>query len=276
MVRGVWVPVSVHRAMSLSDTRWGCDSVFVGVEKGHVHPMCQPRFGFPQPSAGRAVLQGQCLWRSCGCGSAFPQQGHQALPASAHRLSQVGHPIFAQLLGTISLVLVHPLPSWIPMGRVSFIWELCSGLAGYPCVTLLLPWGQEGGPRKAQAHWAHSKWDLPQSSLFPVIGILGVPLVWVPSLGLGASSWALGMAGSTLAGPRYPQPSQPISGWCLSHKQLSGSWLITLHQVSTVYLPSSTAALTGAPFCARVMVPVCTREENALPLGNELQSEGEA
>lgn len=43
------------------------------------------------------------------------------------------------------------------MDRVSFIWELCSGLAGYPCVSLLLPWGQEGGPGEDQAHWALSK-----------------------------------------------------------------------------------------------------------------------
>lgn len=57
MVRGMWVPVSVHRGFSLSDTCWGCDSVFVGVENGHVHPMRQPRFGFPRPNAGRAVLQ---------------------------------------------------------------------------------------------------------------------------------------------------------------------------------------------------------------------------
>lgn len=61
------------------------------------------------------------------------------------------------------------------MGRVFFNWELC--LAGYSYVTLLLPWGQEGGPRKAQAHWAHSKCDLPQCSLLPVVGILGVLLV---------------------------------------------------------------------------------------------------
>lgn len=78
----------------------------------------------------------------------------------------------------------------------------------------------------------------------------------------------MGMTGSTLVGPHYPQPSQPIPGWCLGHKQLPGSWEITLHQVGTVYLPTSTAALTGATFCAHVMVPVCTREENALPLGN--------
>lgn len=58
------MPVSVHRGISMSDTCWGCDFVFVGVENGCVHPMCQPHFGFPQP-----MPEEQCC-RACAYGEA--------------------------------------------------------------------------------------------------------------------------------------------------------------------------------------------------------------
>lgn len=39
LVRGTWVPVCVHRGVSMSGTYRGCDSVCVGTECGRVHPM---------------------------------------------------------------------------------------------------------------------------------------------------------------------------------------------------------------------------------------------
>lgn len=199
------------------------------------------------------------------------------LPTSvAHKLSQAGHPVFAHLLGTISSLLGLPLPSWSPNGQGIFHLELCSGLAGYPCV-LLLPWGQEGGPGKAQSHWALSECDLPQCSLFPVMGILGIPLVWVPALGLGTSTWTLGDGGwqaAPLQAPTTPcHHSPPQAGVCAINSCPEAGKTLS-HQAGTVHLPTSPAALTGDTFSARVLVPVCTREENVLPLGNELQSGG--
>lgn len=173
--------------------------------------------------------------------------------------------------------------SWAPLTFMEFPWAgyLSSGNCAVTLqVILCLPavsLGTGGCPRKAQARWARSKCDLPQCSLQPLPshGDAWCPLS--PTLGLEASAWVLGMgvAGSTLAGPHYPQPPQPTPGWCVGHKQLPGRCQTTLHQAGTGCLPISTAALTGATFSAHVMVPVCTREENALPLGNDLQSGGE-
>lgn len=210
-----------------------------------------------------------------------------ALPSlnRATKCSQPQLPMSCPRLGTQFLptslapsvrFLGSPYLHGVPMGKVSFIWELCSGLAGYPCV-LLLPWGQEGGPGKAQSHWALSECDLPQCSLFPVMGILGVPLVWVPALGIGASTWTLGDGGRQtvpLQAPTTPSHhSPPQAGVCAINSCPEAGKTLS-HQASTVHLPTSTAALTGDTFSARVLVPVCTREENVLPLGNELQSGG--
>lgn len=212
------MPVSVHRDMSMSGTCWGCDSVCMGMENGHVHPMYQPHFGFPQPKARRAVLQGQCLLRSCGCGCAFPQQGHQTLTASAHSSPRLGTQ-FSPPPWQHQFSSWAPITSYlhgVPMGRVSFVWELCSSLAGYSCVSLLLSW--EGGPGKAQAHWALSKHSLPQFSLFSVMGAHS----GARGLCLGAGNG--GWQAVPLQAPTIPQPPQPTPGRCLCHKQLPSSW----------------------------------------------------
>lgn len=83
------MPVSVHRGVSVSGTCWGCDSVCVGMENGHVHPVCQPRFGFPSPMPGEQ-----------GCrASASGEAVHMALPFLS-RATQPQLPMSFPRLGT--------------------------------------------------------------------------------------------------------------------------------------------------------------------------------
>lgn len=91
----------------------------------------------------------------------------------------------------------------------------------------------------------------------------------------GSSSWALVAGWRKTVPPQLPgvpsRHSPRHAGVPAVNSQAAAGKALS-PQAGTARLRAGTAALAGAASTACVSVPVCTREENTFPLGNELQS----
>jgi len=111
------------------------------------------RFGLPQPSAMGLMPFGELR-----LGLQLPPTGPLNFPCLGFPANPPG--LGAQVM-PVSLALSPQcsgttFPHRVLLGEGSPLWELCGGLAACPCVPLLLPWGQEGGPGKAQGNSANT------------------------------------------------------------------------------------------------------------------------
>ena len=135
LVRGTWVPVCVHRGVSVSGTCWGCDCVCVGTERGRVHPVevSAPFWAPPaqcqgSSAAGPMPLEEQWMWLW------LPSMGPPCAPCLGFSTSPPG--LGTQIVPTSLEPSLQcsgiPYLCGVLLGRGSPIWELCSGLAGCP------------------------------------------------------------------------------------------------------------------------------------------------
>lgn len=188
-------------------------------------PCASPLLGSPGPMPGEQCCgAGAC--GNYGCGSAFPQQSHQVLPASAQELSQVGHPIFT-----------HQLSSW---ARLTIMGSQWAGYLSYGSCAVAL----QVIPVSPCCFLGDRRVALEKPRLTGLTANMICPnatssqswgLVWVPTMGLGSSTWCWGWEWQAvpLQAPTIPSPPRLMFG----HKQLPSRWQTTLHLVGTVYLP---------------------------------------